>query len=161
MLLINTHQQCQMWQSGGLLTVGHVGQHLWAGNLIFGKEWRSLHSPLFSGRTPGGLRRTQPIQNAEFSALELLELSGDFPVTFRCMLAGLVSPTDFSGRQSGRNITKPAGKSTGNHRTTPESPTESSGKSNGQQRKVQRSPTDNKQTSLLIIIINKKSDIDK
>jgi len=77
------------------------------------------------------------------------------------MLVGLLSPTDFSGGQSGQNMTKPAGKSTGNHRTTAESPTESTGKSNGQQQKVQWSPTDNKQTSLLIIIIIKKSDIDK
>jgi len=37
-LLVNIHQQCQMWQSGGLLTVGHIGEHLWAGNFIFGKE---------------------------------------------------------------------------------------------------------------------------
>jgi hypothetical protein len=27
-----------MWQSGVALTVGHVRQHLWVGNLIFGKE---------------------------------------------------------------------------------------------------------------------------
>src|SRR6266702_72118 len=56
---------------------------------------RSLHSPLFSRRTPGGLHRTQPIQNAEFLALEVLQFSSDFPVTFRCMLAGLVSLMDF------------------------------------------------------------------
>ena len=62
--------------------------------------WRSLHSPWFSGRTPGGLHRTRPIQNSEFSALEWLELSGDSPVIVRCMLVGLLSPTDFSGRQS-------------------------------------------------------------
>ena len=57
---------------------------------------RSLHSPLFSGQTLVGLRQTRPIQNANFLALEWLELSGDCPVTFRCMLTGLVSPTDFS-----------------------------------------------------------------
>jgi len=103
--------------------------------------WRSLHSPLFSGRTPGGLRRTQPIQNANFLALELLELSGDFPVTFRCMLAGLVSPTDFSGGQSGRNITKPADSPpeiTGQQRKVQQSPADSSGKSNGVQRTTSR-----------------------
>ena len=44
-------------------------------------------------------------------------------VTFQCMLVGRVSLTDFSGGQSGWNITKPAGKSTG--------------KSNGVRRKVQ------------------------
>ena len=101
---------------------------------------RSLHSPWFSGRTPGGLRRTRPIQNANFLALEWLELSGDCPVTFRGMLIGLVSPTDFSGRQSGRNITKPAGKSTGKSDgvqrkvqwTAAESPTESPTEPNGQ-----------------------------
>ena len=37
------------------------------------------------------------------------------PVTFQCMLAGLVSLMDFSGGQSSWNITKPAGKSTRNH----------------------------------------------
>jgi len=70
------------------------------------------------------------------------------------MLAGLVSPTDFSGGQFSWNITKPA-----------ESPPESTGKSNGIHRKVQwnpsESPTDHKQTGLLIIIINKKSDMNK
>ena len=81
---------------------------------------RSLHSPLFSGRTPGGLRRTQPIQNAEFLALEVLQFSGDFPVTFRCMLAGLVSPTDFPAGLS-------AGMSPDNSRKYDGSPADSNG----------------------------------
>jgi hypothetical protein len=91
---------------------------------------RSLHSPLFSGRTPVGLRRTRLIQNANFLALEWLELSGDFPVTFRCMLVGL-SPNQQSN-------------STRNDQTAAESPTE-----------VRRTPTDTKQTAFLISIINK------
>ena len=56
---------------------------------------RSLHSPPFSSRTPVGLHQTRPIQNAEFLALEWLKLSGDFLVTFQCMLVRLVSPMDF------------------------------------------------------------------
>ena len=101
-------------------------------------QTRSLHSPPFSGRTPGGLRRTQPIQNANFLALELLELSGDFPVTFRCMLAGLVSPTDFPTGLSAGMSPNQQSKSTRNNRTKAESPTEVRRKSS----RLQRTPTD-------------------
>ena len=117
--------------------------HLEPGSLS--SATRSLHCALFSGRTPGGLRRTRPIQNANFLALEWLELSGDFPVTFRCMLAGLVSPTDFSGGLTTRISPNEQSNSTGNDRTAAESPTE-----------VQRTPTDIEQTAFLIIIIIKK-----
>jgi hypothetical protein len=106
---------------------------------------RSLHFPPFSGRTPGGLRRTRPIQNANFLALEWLELSGDFPVTFRCMLVGLVSPTDFLAGLSVGLSPNQQSNSTRNDRTAAESPTE-----------VRRTPTDTKQTAFLTSIINKK-----
>jgi hypothetical protein len=106
---------------------------------------RSLHSPPFSGRTPVGLRRTRPIQNANFLALEWLELSGDFPVTFRCMLVGLVSPTDFPAGLSVGLSPNQQSNSTRNDRTAAESPTE-----------VRRTPTDTKQTAFLTSIINKK-----
>jgi hypothetical protein len=100
---------------------------------------RSLHSPPFSGRTPVGLRRTRPIQNDNFLALEWLELSGDFPVTFRCMLVGLVSPTDF-------------------HQTSSQIPPEMT----GQQRKVRRKSgglqrTPSRQPSLLVLLIKNKN----
>ena len=98
-----------------------------------------------SGRTPGGLRRTRPIQNANFLALEWLELSGDCPVTFRCMSTGLVSPTDFSVGLTAGISPNEQSNSIGNDRTAPESPTE-----------VQRTPTDTEQTAFLTIIIIKK-----
>jgi hypothetical protein len=97
------------------------------------KDLRSLHSPPFSGRTPGGLRWTRPIQNANFLALEWLELSGDFPVTFRCMLVGLVSPTDFLAGLSVGLSPNQQSNSTGNDRTAAESPNGSPADSNGHQ----------------------------
>ena len=106
---------------------------------------RSLHSPWFSGQTPGGLCRTRPIQNSEFLALEWLELSGDSPVIVRCMLVGLLSPMDFSGGQStGISPNQQAfpPEITGQQqkvRWSPvEGPTDSSGKSNGVQRTTSR-----------------------
>ena len=112
----------------------------WGGFFPSSEFPRSLHSPWFSGRTPGGLCRTRPIQNSEFSALEWLELSGDSPVIVRCMLVRLLSPTDFSGGQSARispnqqafppEIT---GQQRKVRRSPAEGPTDSSGKSNGQQ----------------------------
>jgi hypothetical protein len=69
-----------------------------------------------SGRTPSD----STIQNAEFLALEVLQFSGDFPVTFRCMLAGLVSPTDFLAGLS-------AGMSPDNSRKSDGSPADSNG----------------------------------
>ena len=65
---------------------------------------RSLHSPLFSRRTPGGLHQTQPIQNAEFLALEVLQFSSDFPV-HACRTG---ESDGLSGRTVRRNVTKPA-----------------------------------------------------
>src|SRR6266699_1982138 len=81
---------------------------------------RSLHSPLFSGRTPSD--STYP--EWKFLALEVLQFSGDCPVTFRCMLAGLVSPTDFPTGLSAGMSPNQQSKSTRNNRTTAESLTE-------------------------------------
>ena len=104
---------------------------------------RSLHSPPFSGRTPLGLRRTRPIQNANFLALELLEFSGDFPVIFRCRSTGLVSPTDF-----------PTDCPPEYHQTSTESPPEMTGQHQKVRRKstgLQRTPS--RQSSLLVLLI--------
>jgi len=91
---------------------------------------------------PVGLHRTWPIQNAKFLALEWLELSGDFPVTFRCMFIGLVSPMDF-----------PPDCPSDFHQTSSQIPPEMT----GQQRKVrwksgglQRTPS--RQPSLLVLL---------
>jgi hypothetical protein len=111
---------------------------------------RSLHSPPFSGRTLVGLCRTRPIQNAKFLALEWLELSGDFPVTFRCMLVGLVSPTDFPAGLSIGLSPNQQSNSTRNDQTAAESLTE-----------VRRTPMDTKQTAFLISIIKEKYKLNK
>ena len=112
---------------------------------------RSLHSPPFSGRTPGGLRRTRPIQNAKFLALELLELSGDFPVTFRCMLTGLVESDRLSGGLTTGISPNQLSYSTGNDQTAAESPTEVQRKSGG----LQRTPS--RQLSLLVLLIKNEN----
>ena len=107
------------------------------------KDTRSLHSPPFSRRTPLGLRRTRPIQNANFLALELLEFSGDFLVIFRCRSAGLVSPTDF-----------PMDCPPEYHQTSTESPPEMTGQHQKVRRKstgLQQTPS--RQSSLLVLLI--------
>ena len=106
--------------------------------------------PPFSGQTLLGLRRTRPIQNANFLALELLELSNDFPVTFRCMLAGLVKSDGLSSRLTAGMSPNKQSNSTGNDRTAAESLTE-----------VWQTPMDTKQTAFLISIINKKYKLNK
>ena len=97
---------------------------------------RSLHSPPFSRRTPGRLHQTQPIQNAKFLALEWLELSGDFLVTFWCML--------WTGESDGLSPNQQSN-STRNDQTAVESPME-----------VWQTPMDTKQTAFLISIIKEK-----
>jgi len=120
------------------------------------QKWRSLHSPLFSSQTLVGLRWTQSIQNAEFLALEWLELSSDFLVTFWCMLAGLVSPTDFPAGLSAKISQNQQSNSTRNDQTPPESPTKFQQTPLESLTEVQQTPMDSKQTAFLISIINKK-----
>ena len=112
---------------------------------------RSLHSPPFSGQTLGRLRRTQPIQNAKFLALELLELSSDFLVTFWCMLTGLVESDGLSGGLTAGISPNQLSYSTGNDRTAAESPTEVQQKSGG----LQQTPS--RQLSLLVLLIKNEN----
>jgi len=141
----NCLSQCQM----GLHWIIQVHKHIlkmlqvWK-EIIYHQKKRSLHCAWFSGWTLGRLHRTWPIQNANFLALEWLELSGDFPVTFQCILVGLVSPTDFSNGQSIGISPNQQSNSTRNDWTAAESLTE-----------VHWTPMDTKQTAFLISIINK------
>jgi hypothetical protein len=100
--------------------------------------------PPFSGQTPVRLCQIQPLQNANFLALELLELSGDFPVTFQCMLARLVNLTDFPAGLSIGISPNEQSNSTRNNQTAAESPTE-----------VQQTPS--RQPSLLVLLIKNKN----
>ena len=136
-------------EAGSVCTLLALSTHL-VGKVPW-KNLRSLHSPPFSGRTPLGLRRTRPIQNANFLALELLEFSGDFPVIFRCRSAGLVSPTDF-----------PTDCPSDFHQTSRQIPLEMT----GQQRKVRRKSgglqrTPSRQPSLLVLLMKNINRINK
>ena len=99
-------------------------------------------SPLFQADST----RTQPIQNANFLALELLEFSGDF-------LVQVCQTGESDGLSNGLSIRLSPNQetnSTRNDRTAMESLTE-----------VWRTPMDTKQTAFLISIINKKYKFNK
>ena len=137
---------------GSQIETGFGGRGLASHVLISAcKERRSLHSPPFSGQTPGGLQQTQPIQNANFLALELLELSSDFLVTFWCMLTGLVESDRLSGGLTAGISPNQLSYSTGNDRTAAESPMEVQQKSGG----LQQTPS--RQLSLLVLLIKNEN----
>jgi len=157
LLTTDTMDRTLLWWTVSMFSSIHYSGH---------EDRRSLHCALFSRQTPSDSTYPESQFFSSGMAGFVQWLSGDFPVTFRCMLARLVSPTDFSSGQSSWNITKPAESPPEITRqqqkvqwNPPDSPTEFTRQSNGIHWTVQR--TTSRPAYLLLLLIKNQIWINK